>query len=77
MTKPKHSSWIYPSVIVAFGLDIFLFLTYYFNIFMCLSMGYIHLMAIGPQKSNSSTKWYIKWVMMSKKNQWKMHFQQA
>ncbi len=34
---------------------------------MYLSMGYIHLVAIGPHICDSSTRCYNKWVMMSKR----------
>jgi hypothetical protein len=35
---------------------------------MYLSIGYIHLVAPRPHKSNSFIRWYSKWVMMSKKD---------
>jgi len=66
MMKTKHSSQVYPLAIEASSLAILC--TKNFNVFMYLFTRYIHLVAIGPHKSNSFTRWYNKWTMMSKKD---------
>ena len=62
--KLVHSSIKYPLAIDASGRA--LFLTYLFNVFMYLSIGYIHLNWTGPPSRASLVKCMVKWTMTSK-----------
>lgn len=66
MMKLKHSYRTYPLAIEALGLTILRI--YNFNVFMYLSTRYIHLVTTRPHKSNLFTRWYSKWIVMSKKD---------
>jgi hypothetical protein len=63
--KPRHSSIIYPSTMDLSSPAILH--TSVFMVFVFLSTRYIHLVASSPYKSNSSTRWHNKWIMMLKK----------
>jgi len=62
--NPKSFSIAYPIAMLLFSWAIFL--TYPLKVFMYLSVGYIHDVWFGPQRSSSSTRWITRWVITSK-----------
>ena len=73
--NPRHSFFMYPPAIEASVLT--MFWIYYFNVFMYLLIGYIHVEDTCLHMSNSSTRWYTKCVRISKIGRGKWIFTSA